>query len=129
MSERQQMALLMQMTSGEWCELSSSGNIFNIFSIISLPDTTTSTSGGRSPGPGAGFPASATSSVSGGGGGSSSASNVLSSATATGPARYRDKNGRGESSLHVAAIKGDYEQVKKLLDQGIPPNVTDNAGE
>lgn len=31
--------------------------------------------------------------------------------------------------MHVAAIKGDYEMVKKLLDQGINPNVTDNAGE
>lgn len=29
----------------------------------------------------------------------------------------------------MAAIKGDHEGVKKLLDQGISPNVGDFAGE
>ncbi|XP_059620253.1 ankyrin repeat domain-containing protein 11 isoform X1 [Phlebotomus argentipes] len=43
-------------------------------------------------------------------------------------ARGRDKNGRGESPLHVAAIKGDHDAVKKLLDQGMSPNLADNAG-
>uniref|UniRef100_A0A1B0GJ63 Uncharacterized protein n=1 Tax=Lutzomyia longipalpis TaxID=7200 RepID=A0A1B0GJ63_LUTLO len=43
-------------------------------------------------------------------------------------ARGRDKNGRGESALHVAAIKGDHDAVKKLLDQGMSPNLADNAG-
>lgn len=42
--------------------------------------------------------------------------------------RGRDKNGRGESALHVAAIKGDHDAVKKLLDQGMSPNLADNAG-
>ncbi len=44
------------------------------------------------------------------------------------PARSRDRNERGETALHVAAIKGDHEGVKKLLDQGISPNVADFAG-
>lgn len=30
--------------------------------------------------------------------------------------------------MHVAAIKGDAEGVKKLLDQGMDPNVADFAG-
>uniref|UniRef100_A0A1L8DCK5 Uncharacterized protein n=1 Tax=Nyssomyia neivai TaxID=330878 RepID=A0A1L8DCK5_9DIPT len=45
-----------------------------------------------------------------------------------GSVRGRDKNGRGESALHVAAIKGDHDAVKKLLDQGMSPNLADNAG-
>lgn len=98
------------------------GHLFNLY--VSLSDSTTSPGGGRSPGPNSGFPA-ATSSISGSAG---TAGNVQSSATATGPARYRDKNGRGESALHAAAIKGDFELARKLLDQGMNPNVTDNAG-
>lgn len=72
MSERQQMALLMQMTS--------SGNEV----------------GSRSP--------------------SSSSS------------RSRDRNERGETPLHLAAIKGDVEQVCKLLAHRADPNVADFAG-
>lgn len=115
MSERQQMALLMQMTSGEYRIGPSriSEVIGNRFS-----DTTSSSA---ATGPGSGFQAGSSSA----GSGSTAAGNTIGSST---PARYRDKNGRGESVLHVAAIKGDYEQVKKLLDQGVPPNVTDNAG-
>lgn len=45
-----------------------------------------------------------------------------------GPARSRDRNERGETGLHVAAIKGDHEGVKKLLEQGMSPNVADFAG-
>lgn len=45
-----------------------------------------------------------------------------------GPARSRDRNERGETAMHVAAIKGDHEGVKKLLDQGMSPNVADFAG-
>lgn len=30
--------------------------------------------------------------------------------------------------MHVAAIKGDIEGIKKLLDQGVSPNVADFAG-
>ncbi|XP_072391523.1 uncharacterized protein [Diabrotica undecimpunctata] len=71
MSERQQMALLMQMTSGN--EL-----------------------GSRSP--------------------SSSSS------------RTRERNERGETPLHLAAIKGDVDQVCKLLAQHTDPNVADFAG-
>ncbi|XP_026757447.1 ankyrin repeat domain-containing protein 11 isoform X4 [Galleria mellonella] len=38
------------------------------------------------------------------------------------------RNERGETPLHVAAIKGDHDQVKKLLDQGQDPDVPDFAG-
>lgn len=48
--------------------------------------------------------------------------------TGHGPARSRDRNERGETAMHVAAIKGDQDGVKKLLDQGISPNVADFAG-
>ncbi|XP_058466584.1 ankyrin repeat domain-containing protein 11 isoform X2 [Malaya genurostris] len=81
MSERQQMALLMQMTS------SSGGN-----------------EGEMSPG---------------------------SAGSATGGAAHarRDRiNERGETALHLSAKKGDQETVKKLLEQGSNPNVTDFAG-
>lgn len=70
MSERQQMALLMQMTS--------SGE-----------------SGSRSPSSGS---------------------------------RSRDRNERGETPLHLAAIKGDVEQVCRLLAHRADPNVADFAG-
>lgn len=45
-----------------------------------------------------------------------------------GPARSRDRNERGETAMHTAAIKGDQEGIKKLLDQGMNPNVPDFAG-
>ncbi|XP_030761203.1 ankyrin repeat domain-containing protein 12 isoform X4 [Sitophilus oryzae] len=70
MSERQQMALLMQMTSS-------------------------SESGSRSPSSGS---------------------------------RSRDRNERGETPLHLAAIKGDVEQVCRLLAHRADPNVADFAG-
>ncbi|XP_019751029.1 BRCA1-associated RING domain protein 1 isoform X2 [Hippocampus comes] len=38
------------------------------------------------------------------------------------------KNHKGETPLHLAAIKGDVEGVKGLLDQGADPNLKDNAG-
>lgn len=77
MSERQQMALLMQMTSP--------GN---------------QDRGSRSPSSGFGSTGS----------------------------RGRDRNERGETPLHVAAIKGDVEQVSKLLSHRHDPNATDFAG-
>lgn len=48
--------------------------------------------------------------------------------TGHGPARSRDRNERGETAMHVAAIKGDQDGIKKLLDQGMSPNVPDFAG-
>lgn len=45
-----------------------------------------------------------------------------------GPARSRDRNERGETALHTAAIKGDVESVKKLLENSTDPNVADFAG-
>lgn len=82
MSERQQMALLMQMTSN------SAGN-----------------DGDMSPG--------SSGSSTGGSGGHS----------------RRDRiNERGETALHISSKKGDQETVKKLLEQGANPNVTDFAG-
>ncbi|XP_054642981.1 BRCA1-associated RING domain protein 1 isoform X2 [Dunckerocampus dactyliophorus] len=38
------------------------------------------------------------------------------------------KNRKGETPLHLAAIKGDVEAVRELLDQGADPNLKDNAG-
>uniref|UniRef100_A0A3P9BTS8 BRCA1 associated RING domain 1 n=1 Tax=Maylandia zebra TaxID=106582 RepID=A0A3P9BTS8_9CICH len=38
------------------------------------------------------------------------------------------RNHKGETLLHLAAIKGDVEAVKDLLDQGADPNLKDNAG-
>ncbi|XP_793413.3 BRCA1-associated RING domain protein 1 [Strongylocentrotus purpuratus] len=38
------------------------------------------------------------------------------------------RNKRGETSLHVACIKGDENEVKSLLVQGADPNSKDNAG-
>lgn len=38
------------------------------------------------------------------------------------------KNGKGETLLHVACIKGDRVRVKQLLSEGANPNTKDNAG-
>uniref|UniRef100_A0A3P8T6P0 BRCA1 associated RING domain 1 n=1 Tax=Amphiprion percula TaxID=161767 RepID=A0A3P8T6P0_AMPPE len=38
------------------------------------------------------------------------------------------RNHKGETPLHLAAIKGDVEAVKELLEQGADPNLKDNAG-
>uniref|UniRef100_A0A3P9P7B9 BRCA1 associated RING domain 1 n=1 Tax=Poecilia reticulata TaxID=8081 RepID=A0A3P9P7B9_POERE len=38
------------------------------------------------------------------------------------------RNHRGETPLHLAAIKGDVDSVNELLDQGADPNLKDNAG-
>lgn len=42
--------------------------------------------------------------------------------------RPRDRNERGETPLHLAAIKGDVELVSKLLSHRAEPNVGDFAG-
>jgi len=39
------------------------------------------------------------------------------------------RNERGETPLHVAAIRGDHKQVKKLIKAGADVNVGDFAGE
>ncbi|RXN31389.1 BRCA1-associated RING domain 1 [Labeo rohita] len=41
---------------------------------------------------------------------------------------YMKRNLNGETPLHLAAIKGDVEEVRKLLAQGADPNLKDNAG-
>ncbi|XP_029967906.1 BRCA1-associated RING domain protein 1 [Salarias fasciatus] len=38
------------------------------------------------------------------------------------------RNHKGETPLHLAAIKGDAEAVKELLEQGADPNLRDHAG-
>lgn len=63
--------------------------------------------------------------LSPGGGGSGSGSG---GGGGNGPARSRDRNERGETAMHVAAIKGDQDGIKKLLEQGMSPNVADFAG-
>ncbi|XP_062389591.1 BRCA1-associated RING domain protein 1 [Sardina pilchardus] len=41
---------------------------------------------------------------------------------------FAKRNHKGETPLHLAAIKGDVEAVKRLLEQGADPNLKDNAG-
>ncbi|XP_076025909.1 BRCA1-associated RING domain protein 1 [Genypterus blacodes] len=41
---------------------------------------------------------------------------------------FMKRNHKGETPLHLAAIKGDVEAVKELLDQGAKPNLKDHAG-
>ena len=43
-------------------------------------------------------------------------------------ARIRKRNERGKTSLHVAAIKGDLEDVVALIKAGAVVNAKDNAG-
>ena len=38
------------------------------------------------------------------------------------------RNERGETPLHVAAIRGDEHKAKELLENGADPNDTDFAG-
>ncbi|XP_031564381.1 BRCA1-associated RING domain protein 1-like [Actinia tenebrosa] len=44
------------------------------------------------------------------------------------PAHLTKRNKRGEGLLHIAAIKGYYEDAKYLLEKGADPNARDNAG-
>ncbi|XP_078572774.1 uncharacterized protein LOC144859761 isoform X2 [Branchiostoma floridae x Branchiostoma japonicum] len=44
------------------------------------------------------------------------------------PGHVMKRNKRGETTLHLAAIKGDAETVLQLLQEGVDPNVRDNAG-
>lgn len=39
------------------------------------------------------------------------------------------RNKRGETQLHLAAIKGDLSMVKSLIKKGADVNITDYAGE
>ncbi|XP_066542800.1 BRCA1-associated RING domain protein 1 isoform X2 [Hoplias malabaricus] len=41
---------------------------------------------------------------------------------------YMKRNKKGETPLHLAAIKGDAEATKELLAQGADPNLKDHAG-
>lgn len=43
--------------------------------------------------------------------------------------RIRKRNVRGETALHVAAIRGDLEDVVTLIKAGALVNAKDNAGE
>lgn len=44
-------------------------------------------------------------------------------------ARLRKRNERGETALHVAAIRGDLEDLVALIKVGASVNAKDNAGE
>jgi len=44
-------------------------------------------------------------------------------------ARIRKRNERGETALHVAAIRGDLEDLVALIKAGAAVNAKDNAGE
>ncbi|XP_018563626.1 ankyrin repeat domain-containing protein 12-like isoform X1 [Anoplophora glabripennis] len=58
----------------------------------------------------------------------SSGNEVGSRSPSSSSSRSRDRNERGETPLHLAAIKGDVEQVCKLLAHRADPNVADFAG-
>ncbi|KAI5613430.1 BRCA1-associated RING domain protein 1 [Silurus asotus] len=45
----------------------------------------------------------------------------------TSPAHMK-RNHKGETPLHLAAIKGDVEMTRELLQQGADPNLKDHAG-
>ncbi|KAL5021869.1 hypothetical protein ScPMuIL_001024 [Solemya velum] len=45
-----------------------------------------------------------------------------------GEKRVNKRNEKGESALHIAAIRGDLKQAKKLIKAGADVNVTDFAG-
>ncbi|XP_012255639.2 ankyrin repeat domain-containing protein 11 isoform X1 [Athalia rosae] len=83
MSERQQLALLLQMTSQD------------------------NESGGINP---------------------SNASAQSTSSEQHRASRSRCRNERGETPLHVAAIRGDEAQVRRLISRGADPNAKDFAG-
>lgn len=100
MSERQQLALVMQISSQQSAPGLSSSNIVDLLSNTELD---------------ANFPPSL----------------ILAAPTPAAEERKRtrqQRNGRGETPLHVASIRGDHDQVKKLLDQGQDPNIPDFAG-
>ncbi|XP_063743119.1 BRCA1-associated RING domain protein 1 isoform X2 [Eleginops maclovinus] len=48
--------------------------------------------------------------------------------TPSGSPAVMKRNHKGETPLHLAAIKGNVEAVKELLEQGADPNLKDNAG-
>ncbi|XP_029386481.1 BRCA1-associated RING domain protein 1 [Echeneis naucrates] len=48
--------------------------------------------------------------------------------TSAGSPAVIKRNHKGETLLHLAAIKGDVDTVNQLLDQGADPNLKDNAG-
>lgn len=59
---------------------------------------------------------------------SSGESGSRSPGSSSGNSKTRDRNERGETPLHLAAIKGDVEQVSRLLAHRADPNVADFAG-
>ena len=42
--------------------------------------------------------------------------------------KVNKRNERGETSLHVAAIRGDVKQTKRLIKAGADVNIRDYAG-
>ena len=45
-----------------------------------------------------------------------------------GDKKVHKRNERGETPLHIAAIKGDIKQTKRLIKAGADVNVADFAG-
>ncbi|TTA11862.1 BRCA1-associated RING domain protein 1 [Bagarius yarrelli] len=54
-------------------------------------------------------------------------SSPVSGRSQTSPAHMK-RNHKGETPLHLAAIKGDVETTKELLELGADPNLKDHAG-
>lgn len=44
------------------------------------------------------------------------------------PRSVNRRNERGETQLHIAAIKGDIQKLRSLIQQGADVNTTDYAG-
>ncbi|KAJ8396360.1 hypothetical protein AAFF_G00019370 [Aldrovandia affinis] len=60
--------------------------------------------------------------------GSPGGSGLFRGRMSQGSPAYLKRNHKGETPLHLAAIKGDVEAVKELLAQGADPNLKDHAG-
>ncbi|KAF4521355.1 hypothetical protein B566_EDAN006944 [Ephemera danica] len=129
MSERQQLALVMQMCASDKSAAAAGSGASGVGTSAS--SSATSASGASSSGhaaagtTGTGSPPAAGLSPSGSGGGASSSTAGGSASRSSRSSR----NERGETPLHLAAIRGDVALTRRLLSRGADPNCVDFAGE